>query len=288
MVKKFPPIHSLTWLWCSLLAYSALFGLLQKLLSSVAALPESIVLLLSGAVASAVPLLWSALASGDVPRFSSRKASLGSLLFLMSVALCGNLAVMVVTPLLERVWNLAGFTAQPAAVGEEIATPLLTLYICIVGPVLEELIYRGVVLRRLLPAGARQAIVLSALCFGLMHHDLYQGLSAFWGGLVFGYAALHYGLRASIGLHIVGNSIAVALPLLRQAGTPGALATLALVFVPVVITVTGGSRLLLKSRRQKCGAKQAEGRSGVWSNAALWMLLAFDTIYLVVASFTHR
>lgn len=287
MIKKIPPLHSLTWLWCSLLAYSVLFGSLQKLLSSVAALPESIVLILSGAVASAVPLLWSALASGEVPRFSSQKASLGSVVFLMSVALSGNLAVMVLTPLLERVWNLAGFTAQAAAVGEEIATPLLAMYICIVGPVLEELIYRGVVLRRLLPGGARQAILLSALCFGLMHHDLYQGLSAFWGGLIFGYAALHYGLGTSIGLHIAGNSIAVALPLLRQAGTPGALATLALVFVPVAIAVTGGIRLLLKRRRQKRGAKHAGGSSGVWSNAALWMLLAFDTIYLVVASFTR-
>lgn len=288
MNKKIPPLHSLTWLWFSLFAYSVLFGLLQKLLSSVPGLPEGIVLLLSCAVASAIPLLWSSLVSGEAPHFSSQKASLGTLVFLISVALSGNLAVMVLTPVLERVWNLVGFTAQAAAVGEEIATPLLAIYICIVGPVLEELIYRGVVLRRLLPGGARQAILLSALCFGLMHHDLYQGLSAFWCGLIFGYAALYYGLGTSIGLHIAGNSIAEALPLLRQAGTPGALAILALVFVSVVIAVTGGIRLLLKRRGRKRERSQAGGSSGVWSNPALWMLLAFDTVYLVVASFTHR
>lgn len=154
MNKKIPPLHSLTWLWCSLFAYSVLFGLLQKLLSSVPGLPEGIVLLLSCAVASAIPLLWSSLVSGEAPHFSSQKASLGTLVFLISVALSGNLAVMVLTPVLERVWNLVGFTAQAAAVGEEIATPLLAIYICIVGPVLEELIYRGVVLRRLLPGCA--------------------------------------------------------------------------------------------------------------------------------------
>ena len=153
MNKKIPPLHSLTWLWCSLFAYSVLFGLLQKLLSSVPGLPEGIVLLLSCAVASAIPLLWSSLVSGEAPHFSSQKASLGTLVFLISMALSGNLAVMVLTPVLERVWNLVGFTAQAAAVGEEIATPLLAIYICIVGPVLEELIYRGVVLRRLLPGG---------------------------------------------------------------------------------------------------------------------------------------
>ena len=95
-------------------------------------------------------------------------------------------------------------------------------------------------------------------------------------------------MGTSIGLHIAGNSIAEALPLLRQAGTPGALAILALVFVSVVIAVTGGIRLLLKRRGRKRERSQAGGSSGVWSNPALWMLLAFDTVYLVVASFTHR
>lgn len=63
---------------------------------------------------------------------------------------------------------------------------------------------------------------------------------------------------------------------------------LALVFVSVVIAVTGGIRLLLKRRGRKRERSQAGGSSGVWSNPALWMLLAFDTVYLVVASFTHR
>lgn len=189
MNKKIPPLHSLTWLWCSLFAYSVLFGLLQKLLSSVPGLPEGIVLLLSCAVASAIPLLWSSLVSGEAPHFSSQKASLGTLVFLISVALSGNLAVMVTYPGSRAGVEPGWLHRQAAAVGEEIATPLLAIYICIVGPVLEELIYRGVVLRRLLPGGARQAILLSALCFGLMHHDLYQGLSAFWCGLIFGYAA---------------------------------------------------------------------------------------------------
>lgn len=287
MIKKISPPHSLSWLWCSLLTYGVLFGLLQKLLSFVPGLPEGAVLLLSGAAASAVPLLWSALAGGDSPSLPAQHAAPGPLLVLMSVALSGNFAVMILTPVLEQVWSLAGFTAQAVPVGEEIATPLLALYICVAGPVLEELIYRGVVLRRLLPGGRRQAILLSALCFGLMHHDLYQGLSAFWCGLIFGYAALRYGLGASIGLHITGNTIAVALPLLRQAGTPGALATLALVFVPVVITVTVGIRLLLKGRGQSRGKDQSSRSDGVWRDPALWALLAFDTVYLLVASFTR-
>lgn len=288
MNKRLPPLHSLTWMWCSLLAYGVLFLVLQRVLPSAFRLPESVVLLFCGTAASAVPLLWAALTRGSAARFSPRKVSAGPMVFLFSAAVSGNLAVTLLTPLLERLWRLAGFTAQAVALGEETPTPLLAAYICVIGPVLEELVYRGVVLRRLLPGGERQAVVLSALCFALMHHDLYQGLSAFWSGLIFGYAALRYGLAASVGLHIAGNSIAVALPLLRQAGTAGALVTLLLVFVPVGIAVVGGLRLLLKRRGQARSEAPAGIALRVWRAPALWLLLAFDAIYLVAASFTRR
>lgn len=285
MVKKIPPLRSLTWLWGSLLAYGALFGLLQKILSFIPGLPEGAGLLLISAVSSAVPLTWAALTTRDAPPFSASKPSSASLVFFMSVSLSGSLAVTMLTPLLEQMLNLAGFTALAA--GEEPAAPVLVLYICVAAPVLEELVYRGVVLRRLLPGGARQAVLLSALCFALMHHDLYQGLAAFWGGLIFGCAALHYGLRTSIGLHITGNSIAMALPLLRHAGTPGALAALAVIVVPVVITAAGTIRLLLKRRSRSSRAYRTAGGGGVWRNPALWTLLAFDTIYLFAASISR-
>ena len=285
MVKKIPPLHSLTWLWGSLLAYSLLFGLLQKILFFIPGVSEGTVLLLSSAVSSAVPLIWSASTGGGTPPFPASKASPGLLVFLMSISLSDNLVLSLLTPVLEEIWGLVGFTALPA--GAATVTPLLVLYICVVAPVLEELVYRGVVLRRLMPGGERQAIVLSALCFALIHHDLYQGLSAFWGGLIFGYAALRHGLRVSVGLHVAGNSIAMALTLLQQAGISGDLASLAVAAVPVVISAAGICRLMLKRRRQSPGTGPSGGNGDIWRNPALWALLAFDTIYLFAASFSR-
>lgn len=286
MVKKIPPLHSLTWLWGSLLAYSLLFGLLQKILFFIPGVSEGTVLLLSSAVSSAVPLIWSASTTGGgTPPFPASKASPGLLVFLMSISLSGNLAISLFTPVLEQIWKLVGFTALPA--GDATATPLLVLYICVVAPILEELVYRGVVLRRLLPGGERQAILLSALCFAFMHHDLYQGLAAFWGGLIFGYAALRHGLRVSVGLHVAGNSIAMALTLLQQAGAPGDLAALAAAAVPVVISAAGICRLMLKRRRQSPGTGTSGGNGDIWRNPALWVLLTFETVYLIAASFSR-
>lgn len=285
MVTISPGRHSLTWLWLSLLGYSALFGLLRTALSAYS-LSEGAVLLISSAAASAVPLVCAGLNGCKIPPLPTEQASVGQLFLLLSAALSANLAVMLAAPVLERLWGLAGLTAQGSSGGDAPVTPLLAAYVCVVGPVLEELIYRGVVMRSLMPVGPQRAVLVSALCFGLMHHDWYQGLSAFLSGLVFGYAALHYGLSMSIGLHISGNTIAVLLPTLRQTGTVGALAVLVLVFVPVLTTVVAGIRLLLGRRSPEKRGRQAGG--ALWRDPALWVLLVFDTVYLLTASFARR
>ena len=231
--------RSLAPVWAVLLAYSALFGLLQKFVFTPLGVPEGLTLLACSMLASAVPLAWNALRPAPRPATDRQVPHPGTGGFLF----------------------------------------------CLAGPVLEELVYRGVVLPRLQPYGARLAILLSALCFGLMHHDLYQGLSAFWCGLVYGYAALHYGLGVSVALHIAGNSLAMVLPLLRDAGTAGAAATLLLVAVPVLVVLVGGIRRAL--RRRPVPPVTRGNVAGVLAQPLLWLLLAFETVYLLVASFSR-
>ena len=45
--------------------------------------------------------------------------------------------------------------------------------------------------------GIHFAILFSAFYFGLIHHDLYQGISAGLGGIIFGYVAYRYSLLYS-------------------------------------------------------------------------------------------
>lgn len=272
-------------LWLALLAYSVLFALLQQRLLPSLGLPEGAVLCLSALVAS-MPALALGL-SRTAPAFPREKLRPATPVFLLCVALTGNLAVTAVVPLLETLWRGLGYTAQAAAGGDETLTPLLAVYICLVGPVLEELVYRGVVLPRLRPAGAWTAVVLSAVCFGLMHHDLYQGLAAFWGGLVYGWAALYYGLRLSVVLHILNNSVAVALPLLRELGTPGALATLALVLLPAAVSAAGALRWLVRRRKNPAGPSEPREPLALGSEPLLWALLVFDAVYLITESFSR-
>jgi membrane protease YdiL (CAAX protease family) len=75
----------------------------------------------------------------------------------------------------------------------------------IAAPVLEELLFRGVILRRLLVSGTRlRAVVLSSLLFGAIHLNPWQFLGAFSGGLLLGWI---YVRTRSLWLCIAGHAL---------------------------------------------------------------------------------
>ncbi|MBE6530265.1 MAG: CPBP family intramembrane metalloprotease [Ruminococcaceae bacterium] len=60
------------------------------------------------------------------------------------------------------------------------------LVICLVPAVCEEFLFRGAILTNLLPFGRSQAVLISALLFGLMHQNFAQFFYAFCAGIVLG------------------------------------------------------------------------------------------------------
>lgn len=117
---------------------------------------------------------------------------------------------------------IAGLQAvdiSPYAVENDLDTeysPLLLIVeffaIAVIGPVFEELLYRGVILRRLCAVSKRFAIVLSALMFGCMHGNILQAILGFFVGLVLGYAAVKTGsLILPVAGHIFINFFSVSI-----------------------------------------------------------------------------
>lgn len=87
------------------------------------------------------------------------------------------------------------------------SNPLMTLlYACVLAPVMEELVFRKLLLDRLRPCGDRTAIWVSAVAFGLFHMNLSQIFYAVAVGAVFAYVTLRSGsIRTSILLHMLVN-----------------------------------------------------------------------------------
>lgn len=86
-------------------------------------------------------------------------------------------------------------------------TVTMWLYIGLFGPICEEVMFRGVLMKELKPLGKNFAIVTSALAFGLFHGDFVQGAFAFLFGLILGFVAMEYSLVWSIALHIFNNAV---------------------------------------------------------------------------------
>ena len=85
----------------------------------------------------------------------------------------------------------------------------------ILAPIMEELIFRKLVLDRLAGYGPAVAMSVSALVFGLAHGNFYQFFYAFLLGLIFAYIYLCTGkVRYSMMLHMMVNFCGSVIPIL--------------------------------------------------------------------------
>lgn len=91
---------------------------------------------------------------------------------------------------------------------------LLVLYVCILAPVLEEIIFRGIILRSFEKYGKIFAVVGSAMLFGFSHGNPIQIPVTILMGVVLGFGTLLYSIRFSILLHICNNIFSMFFPLL--------------------------------------------------------------------------
>lgn len=80
------------------------------------------------------------------------------------------------------------------------------IFVGIVAPILEELVFRKMLCDRLLPLGEGYAVVLSAAIFGLVHGNFFQFFYAFALGAVFAFVYIKTGrVRYSMAYHSLIN-----------------------------------------------------------------------------------
>lgn len=96
-------------------------------------------------------------------------------------------------------------------------TPGMVIYTCLVAPFMEELLFRGVLLRKARRFGDRTAVVFTAVMFGLMHGNLNQFLYAVVIGLVLGYLAVRTNrILYNVLLHMAVNSFSMLLVMVED------------------------------------------------------------------------
>ena len=257
------------------------------------------------AIVAFLPILWFATPGGLRTEVTRTRERLGaaSAFGILGLFLAMSLVVPMIEPVIDALGQALGSGAK-TGVGEfsTSVTVWSILYGALVGPVIEELSWRATMMRRLAPLGAWRAIAISSLCFALMHHSLGQGISAFFAGLFFGYVAQRYGVRWSILLHIIGNSLAALVPLLKESSV-STLAQLVIIAIAAAGSLTALVRWFLGRRKQEVGPIVAVRASeGVSSQDAatevatqarpalatlwpMWVLIVFDAVMTLLKTF---
>lgn len=127
--------------------------------------------------------------------------------------LCGFMGLQLVfsfvSALLENIFNLFGYsiTEQIEAATSSSTTVSMFLYVAIGAPIVEELVFRGALLRSLEKYGKTFAIVVSSILFGIYHGNITQGLFAFSIGLIFSYVTIEYSIKWAIAMHMINNLV---------------------------------------------------------------------------------
>lgn len=133
-------------------------------------------------------------------------------------------------------YDLEGAAPDLTATHSFAANVILCFYACLLGPVLEEFLYRGILLQSMRKYNERFAIFLSALIFGLMHQNYQQFILGFLVGIPLAIVAIKYeSILPTIFAHIFMN-------------TTGMLQTYAIqYFAPEILGSASGSETDLSS-----------------------------------------
>lgn len=138
-----------------------------------------------------------------------KKMTFGVFMQLLCVFMSVQLVFSLLQMLVEWLLNLVGLSAMAALEMATVSTDTFSmfLYAGFLGPIAEELLFRGLLLRTLECRGKRFAIFATALMFGMFHGNILQSPFAMLVGLVLAYVALEYSIVWAIVLHIFNNFV---------------------------------------------------------------------------------
>lgn len=155
------------------------------------------------------------------------------------------------------------------------------LYVVLISPLVEEVVFRGIILNSMRRFGDSFALLVSALLFALFHGNLIQAPNAFLMGLVIGYFVLCTGsLWTGVLIHMVNNALVLLWNSLSLVIPPSWYALFQLVIVAVYLVVGIVSFLTLVRVRPNMFMFI---RSSTYSTERIKYRTFFSSVTLVVA-----
>ena len=167
---------------------------------------------------------------------------------------------------------------------------LILLCIVVLSPIIEELLFRKILLDRVRIYGDKVAIIFTAIAFGFYHGNLSQLFYAVGLGIILAYIVLKTNqLKYSIGIHMFVNAMgSLILPMLIGDGSDLLRAQIASVIV--VILITFGTILIIKNRKKvelvqgDLTIPESKLMQLVWLNHGVFAYLLFSIALIIMVT----
>ena len=182
--------------------------------------------------------------------------------------------------------------------GSEVTNPLVNMlegsnwiwsliFAGILSPIIEEMMFRGVMLNKLRRYGDKVAIITTAILFGLFHANFSQFFYAVALGMIFAYVALKTGtIKYSIIIHIVVNIMGgVILPAVIGDGSNivavgcVGLALLAIVIVGLVLLIKNRKNISLLDGEIKL--EKGTAFKTIWVNVGMILYVVISLVSMI-------
>jgi uncharacterized protein len=152
-----------------------------------------------------------------------------------AVCMLANIPANTVVDI-EKFFGFAGDMPEMPLINDPWVLVLYGITIAVIPPIVEELLFRGMVLQSLRKYGDGFAVMVSAMLFGLYHGNFVQMVFAFIAGLVMALVVLRTGsLWTSILIHFANNSISFALEMTQRFAGDAVANTVNLIVISVLM-----------------------------------------------------
>lgn len=183
-----------------------------------------------------------------------RPMTFGAFCAMLALVVGCQMAATLGAGILELILNQFGLSIQASmeSATMSVDTFSLWLYMAVWAPVTEELLFRGLLQRLMMPYGKRFAIFASAFLFGIFHGNLVQSPYAFLVGLILGYVACEHSIAWAMLLHMINNMILGDSFSRVTMGLPFELSNMIFLLLTAGCAIAGIVILLVKRREIRC------------------------------------
>lgn len=157
-----------------------------------------------------MPLIWLLVRKMPVTKLGEHEMGVGrfllSAIMCFSLMYCSNWIGTIITTVIGAIKGSPVETNAASQIALDANMGLTFFFMVLCAPVVEELVFRKLIVDRTVKYGQGVAIFLSGLMFGLFHGNLSQFVYAFALGMFFAFIYIKTGkIKYTIGLHMIIN-----------------------------------------------------------------------------------